>query len=192
MAKKLPRQFHFHQTATISQRHIWPRLYHVNTTFTKLPPFYNVTHGHESTTSIPLSPNCHLLVTLSRVAKKLPRQFHFHQTATISQRHIWPRLYHVNTTFTKLPPSCNVVTRGKEATTSIPLSPNCHHLATLSRTATNLPRQFHFHQTATILQRHTWPRIYHVNITFTKLPPSRHIMVTALPRQCHFHLTATS
>ena len=32
----------------------------------------------------------------------------------------------------------------------------------ISRTATNLPRKFHFHQTATILQRHTLPRIYHV------------------------------
>ena len=135
-----------------------------------MPPFYNVTRGHDSTTSI----------------------YHFHQTSTILQRcHAWQRIYHVNSTFTKLPPFYNI-THGHESTTSIPLSPNCHHIATLSRPATNLPRKSNFHQTATILQRHTWPRIYHVNATFTKLPPSRNIMVTALPRQCHFHLTATS
>ena len=142
---------HFHQSATIVQHcHTWPRLYHVNTTFTKLPPSCNViTGGNESTTSI-------------------------HFTSM------------VNSTFTKLPPLYNV-THGHDSTSSIPLSRNCHHLATLSRTATNLPRQFHFHQTTTILQRQTWPRIYHVNTTFTKLPPSCHVMVTALPRQCQFH-----
>ena len=155
-----------------------------------------VTRGHDSTTSIPLSPNCHLLVTLSRVATNLPRPLHFHQTATILQRHTWPRIYHVNTTFTKMPPFYNV-THGHESTTSIPLSPNCHHLATLSRTATNLPRQFHFHQNATILQRHTCPRIYHVNTTFTKLPPSCHVIThghestTSIPLSPNCHLMAT-
>jgi hypothetical protein len=37
---------------------------------------------------------------------------------------------------------------------------NCHikhTFKTLSRMVTTLPRQFHFHQTATILQRHMWP-----------------------------------
>ena len=180
----------FHQTATILQRyHTRPRIYHVNSTFTKLLPFYNVTHCHKSTTSMPLSPNCHHHATLSCTATNLPCQFHFHQTATILQRQ-----------------------NGHESTTSIPLSPNCHHFTT-SYMATNLPRQYHFHQTATILQRHTWPRIYHVNTTFTKLPPFYNVirghesttsiplspnchhfttsyMATNLPRQCHFHQTA--
>ena len=131
MATKLPRQYHFHQTATILQRyHARPRIYHVNSTFTKLPPFYNVTNGHESTTSIPLSQKCHHIATLSRTTTNLPRQFRFHQTATILQRHTWPRIYHVNTTFTKLPPYCNIM-------------------------VTALQRQCHFHLTAI-----SWPRDY--------------------------------
>ena len=174
-----------------------PRIYHVNSTFTKLPPLYNVTNGHESTTSIPLSPKCHNIATLSRTATNLPRQFHFHQTATILQRHKWPRTYHVTTTFTKRPPYCYVITHGHESTTSIPLSPNCH-LFTTSHIATNLSRQYHFHQTATILQRyHARPRIYHVNSTFTKLPPfynvtHSHESTTSIPLSPYCHHIATS
>ena len=140
-----------HLKHTFKHCHAWSRLYHVNT---KLLPCCNVdTRGKESTTSIPLSPNCYHLATLSRTAMNLPHQFNFHQTTTILQRHIWPRIYHVNSTFTKLPPFYNV-THGHESTTSIPLSPNYHHFTT-SHMATNLLRQYHFHQTATILQRHT-------------------------------------
>ena len=58
--------------------------------------------------------------------------------------------------------------------------------------ATTLPRQYHFHQTTTILQRHAWPRLYPVNSTFTKLSFSCNIMVTTIPRQCYINLTATS
>ena len=231
MAKTLPRQYHFHQTTTILQRHAWPRLYHVNTTFTKLPPFCNVMHGQDSTTSIPLSQNYHHFAT-SCMTKTLPRQYHFHQTTTISQRHAWPRLYHVNTIFTKLPPFCNVM-HGQDSTTSIPLSPKTtilqrhawprlyHVNSTFNKTnnfatscmAKTLPRQFHFQQKpqfcnvmhgqdsttsiplstkTTILQRHAWPRLYHVNSTFAKLSISCNTMVTALRRQWHFHLSSTS
>ena len=196
MATNLPRQYHFHQTATILQRyHAQPRIYYVNSTFTKLPPFYNVTHGHESTTSIPLSPNCHHFTT-SHMATNLPCQYHFHQTDTILQRyHAQPRIYHINSTFTKLPQfttSHMATNLPRQFTTSIPLSPNCHHFTT-SHMATNLPRQFHFHQTATILQRHTWPRIYHVNTTFTKLTPScnvithSHEFTTSIPLSPNCH-----
>ena len=149
------------------------------TYYLEYPSFYNITKL-----------NCHLKHTFNTLPAYIFYYIdHFHQSATILQHcHTWPRIYHVNTTFTKLPPSCNGITHGHEFTTSIPLSPNCYHFTT-SHMATILPRQFHFHQTATILQRyHARPRIYHVNSTFTKLPPHGHV---TMPRHCHFHVTAT-
>ena len=149
----------------------WPRLYHVKSTFTKLPLSCSVMHGHDSTMSIPLSPNYHHLAA-SCMATTLPRQIHFRQTTTILQRHAWPRLYHVNSTFAKLPPSCSVM-HGHDSTTSTPVAKlpfSCNIMIAA------LPRQCHFHLTAT-----SWPRD---NATSMPLSRNHHTL------QCGNHVVS--